>query len=59
MARAAALSKRTAPLYAEQERISRVAHSSKVGYFKAKSRKHRYMKRRAPVRDSKRAYPVE
>ncbi|KAF4034866.1 hypothetical protein GN244_ATG13153 [Phytophthora infestans] len=56
MARAAALSKRTAPLYAEQERISSVAYSSKVGYFKAKSRKQRYMKRRAPVRDSKRAY---
>ncbi|KAG1705661.1 hypothetical protein DVH05_003362 [Phytophthora capsici] len=56
MVRAVAPSKRTVPLYAEQDRISRVAHSSKVGYFKAKSRKQRYMKRRAPVRDSKRAY---
>ncbi|RLN96207.1 hypothetical protein BBJ28_00026795 [Nothophytophthora sp. Chile5] len=46
------------PTYRQHARRSHEAKSSKHGYHRAKSRKKRYMNRRAPVRDSRRVYRV-
>ncbi|EGZ22596.1 hypothetical protein PHYSODRAFT_492161, partial [Phytophthora sojae] len=48
--------KRAPPTYAQHERRSHAARTTKTGYFKAKSCKRHHMRQRAPVRDSARAY---
>ncbi|OWZ09880.1 hypothetical protein PHMEG_00017345 [Phytophthora megakarya] len=44
--------KQAVPTYAQHERRSHAARSTKGGYVKPKCRKRRYMRFRAPMRDS-------